>query len=154
MNFVSSEKARLKALSLSLPKVMKGSKYNEKCDVFSWSIILWELFSRQIPFSTGTEERSSDDKCGSSDTAICKSTNCTTYPGYSPYAVLFQIANGIRPRLLRNCPKVFEDLLEECWSENVDLRPSMDAIVEQMQLYYRVVEDQTQQIDLSKVIPG
>lgn len=133
---------------------MKGNKYNEKCDVFSWSIILWELFSRQIPFSTCTEDRISSGDRDSNDTAIYKSTNCTTYPGYSPYAVLFQIANGIRPRLLRNCPKVFEDLLNECWNENVDTRPSMDAIVEQMERYYRVVEDQTYPIDLSEMLPG
>lgn len=30
----------------------------------------------------------------------------------------------------------------------------MDAIVEQMELYYDLVKDQTQFIDLSKMIPG
>ena len=25
------------------PEVFEGSKYSEKCDVFSWGIILWEV---------------------------------------------------------------------------------------------------------------
>lgn len=27
-----------------------GSTYSEKCDVFSWGIILWEILSRRKPF--------------------------------------------------------------------------------------------------------
>lgn len=32
------------------PEVFEGQSYNEKCDVFSWSIILWEILSRELPF--------------------------------------------------------------------------------------------------------
>lgn len=31
-------------------EVFEGSKYTEKCDVFSWGIILWEVLSREQPF--------------------------------------------------------------------------------------------------------
>lgn len=27
-----------------------GSNYSEKCDVFSWGIILWEVITRRKPF--------------------------------------------------------------------------------------------------------
>ena len=27
-----------------------GSNYSEKCDVFSWGIILWEILTRRKPF--------------------------------------------------------------------------------------------------------
>jgi len=30
--------------------VIIGSNYSEKCDVFSWGIILWEVIARQKPF--------------------------------------------------------------------------------------------------------
>lgn len=32
------------------PEVFEGNRYSEKCDVFSWGIILWECFSRKKPF--------------------------------------------------------------------------------------------------------
>ena len=32
------------------PEVFEGQTYTEKCDVFSWGIILWEVLSREQPF--------------------------------------------------------------------------------------------------------
>lgn len=29
---------------------LPGSNYSEKCDVFSWGIILWEVITRRKPF--------------------------------------------------------------------------------------------------------
>lgn len=33
--------------------MFEGSSYTEKCDVFSWGIILWEVLSRRKPFEEG-----------------------------------------------------------------------------------------------------
>lgn len=30
--------------------ICAGSNYSEKCDVFSWGIILWEVITRSKPF--------------------------------------------------------------------------------------------------------
>lgn len=30
--------------------MLAGSNYSEKCDVFSWGIILWEVITRRKPF--------------------------------------------------------------------------------------------------------
>ena len=32
------------------PEVFEGNKYSEKCDVFSWGIVLWECMARKKPF--------------------------------------------------------------------------------------------------------
>ncbi|KAK2189437.1 hypothetical protein NP493_106g01026 [Ridgeia piscesae] len=32
------------------PEVFEGSNYSEKCDIFSWGIILWEVLTRRKPF--------------------------------------------------------------------------------------------------------
>ena len=40
-----------KVLSVAVcSSVLPGSNYSEKCDVFSWGIILWEVITRRKPF--------------------------------------------------------------------------------------------------------
>lgn len=35
------------------PEVFVGQKYNEKCDIYSWSIVLWQLLAKQLhPYQT------------------------------------------------------------------------------------------------------
>lgn len=33
------------------PEVFDGRRYNEKADVYSFGVILWELCTREVPFS-------------------------------------------------------------------------------------------------------
>lgn len=61
-----------------------GKNYSEKCDVFSWSIILWELVARQKPFSHMTD---------------------------SALAIMWAVHMGKRPPLIRGCPLPLEQLM-------------------------------------------
>ncbi|XP_043466967.1 mitogen-activated protein kinase kinase kinase 7-like [Leptopilina heterotoma] len=84
------------------PEVFEGSRYTEKCDVFSWGIILWEVLSRRKPF---------DDIGGSA------------------YRIMWAVHIGQRPALLESCPKPIERLMTRCWSKVPDERPSMVEVV-------------------------
>jgi hypothetical protein len=64
--------------------VASGSSYTEKCDVFSWGIILWEVLSRKKPF---------DDVGGSA------------------YRIMWAVHTGERPPLIIGCPKPIERLM-------------------------------------------
>ncbi|XP_023161432.1 mitogen-activated protein kinase kinase kinase 7 [Drosophila hydei] len=83
------------------PEVFEGSKYTEKCDIFSWAIVLWEMLSRQQPFKD-------------IDNA---------------YTIQWKIYKGERPPLLDNCPKNIEQLMTACWKTTPEDRPSMNYIV-------------------------
>ncbi|XP_001604249.1 mitogen-activated protein kinase kinase kinase 7 [Nasonia vitripennis] len=87
------------------PEVFEGSSYTEKCDVFSWGVILWETLSRRKPF---------DDIGGSA------------------YRIMWAVHVGQRPSLLENCPPIIEDLIVNCWSKVPDQRPSMNEVVDIM----------------------
>jgi serine/threonine protein kinase len=39
------------------PEVMMGRKFNEKCDVYSYGIILWQMLTRKDPFEHHTDFR-------------------------------------------------------------------------------------------------
>lgn len=86
------------------PEVFATSSYTEKCDIFSWGIILWETLSRRKPF----------EYIGN---ALC---------------VLWAIYNGKRPPLIEGCPKPLEKLMVSCWSQNAEERPDMKEVVKIM----------------------
>ncbi|XP_078038049.1 mitogen-activated protein kinase kinase kinase 7 [Augochlora pura] len=87
------------------PEVFEGYKYTEKCDVFSWGVILWEILSRKKPF----------DQIGG-----------------SAYRIMWAVHMGQRPPLIEGCPKPIEDLMTRCWHKSPEERPSMDTVVEIM----------------------
>ncbi|GLV34596.1 TGF-beta activated kinase 1 [Carabus blaptoides fortunei] len=87
------------------PEVFESSSYTEKCDVFSWGIILWEVLSRKKPF----EEI-----------------------GGSAFRILWAVHKGQRPPLLEGCPPTIEKLMTACWDQNPTLRPTMQEVVQSM----------------------
>ncbi|XP_015114804.1 mitogen-activated protein kinase kinase kinase 7 [Diachasma alloeum] len=84
------------------PEVFEGSKYTEKCDIFSWGVILWEVLTRKKPF---------DDIGGSA------------------YRIMWAVHIGQRPPLIEGCPKPIENLITRCWQKNPEGRPGMEEIV-------------------------
>jgi len=87
------------------PEVFEGCQYSEKCDVFSWGIILWEVLTRRKPF----------DELGG-----------------PAFRIMWAVHSGTRPSLIQNCPQPIEDLMTKCWSATPEVRPSMDEIVQAM----------------------
>ncbi|XP_049335299.1 mitogen-activated protein kinase kinase kinase 7 isoform X2 [Astyanax mexicanus] len=87
------------------PEVFEGDNYSEKCDVFSWGIILWEVITRRKPF----------DEIGG-----------------PAFRIMWAVHRGTRPPLIKNLPKPIESLMTRCWSKDPSQRPSMEEIVKIM----------------------
>lgn len=83
------------------PEVFEGSNYTEKCDVFSWGIILWEVLSREQPF---------------------KDIELT-------FSIMWHVHKGHRPPPIEGCPKPIEQLMTMCWDKVPSDRPSMNHVV-------------------------
>ncbi|XP_056283730.1 mitogen-activated protein kinase kinase kinase 7-like [Pseudoliparis swirei] len=83
------------------PEVFEGSNYSEKCDVFSWGIILWEVITRKKPF----------DEIGGS--AFC---------------IMWAVHRGTRPPLIKDLPEPIESLMTRCWDKEPSQRPSMEEV--------------------------
>ncbi|XP_071399103.1 mitogen-activated protein kinase kinase kinase 7-like [Centroberyx affinis] len=83
------------------PEVFEGSNYSEKCDVFSWGIILWEVITRKKPF----------DEIGGS--AFC---------------IMWAVHRGTRPPLIKDLPEPIENLMTRCWDKEPCQRPSMEEV--------------------------
>lgn len=64
-----------------------GKEYSEKCDVFSWGIIFWEVLTRRKPF---------DDISKARGTA---------------FAIMWAVQKGERPPQVANCPPAIDRLM-------------------------------------------
>ncbi|XP_076077079.1 mitogen-activated protein kinase kinase kinase 7-like isoform X7 [Mytilus galloprovincialis] len=92
------------------PEVFEGNMYSEKCDVFSFGIILWEVITRRKPF----------DEIGG-----------------PAFRIMWAVHNGTRPPLISNLPKPLELLMVRCWSGNPAERPSMIEVARIMTHLYQ-----------------
>lgn len=89
-----------------MQEVFEGETYSERCDVFSWSIILWECMTRELPFK---------------EIEIA-------------YSVLWMVHKGQRPNLIEGLPRPIEQLMIQCWDPIPMSRPSMEEVFNRMKV--------------------
>ncbi|XP_037550718.1 mitogen-activated protein kinase kinase kinase 7 [Nematolebias whitei] len=104
------------------PEVFEGSNYSEKCDVFSWSIILWEVLTRRKPF----EEI-----------------------GGSAFCIMWAVHSGTRPPLIRDLPEPIETLMTRCWDKEPSRRPSMMEVRDTMSHLMKYFPGSDERLSLS-----
>lgn len=87
--------------SWTAPEMMIGSEYDQKVDVYSFGIILWEILTREVPFR-----------------------------GLSPFAIAHEVCESdSRPLIPQNCPPKLAKLIQACWHKNPRKRPDFNDIV-------------------------
>uniref|UniRef100_A0A667XNZ3 Mitogen-activated protein kinase kinase kinase 7 n=1 Tax=Myripristis murdjan TaxID=586833 RepID=A0A667XNZ3_9TELE len=105
------------------PEVFEGSNYSEKCDVFSWGIILWEVITRKKPF----------DEIGGS--AFC---------------IMWAVHRGTRPPLIKDLPEPIEVLMTRCWDKEPCQRPSMEEVKNTMSSLMKYFPGSDEPLQLSR----
>ena len=86
------------------PEVLRHEHYAASADIYSWSLVLFECISHEIPF-----------KHLSSLQAAAKVA-----------------LEGKRPALHPDTPRVLARLIQRCWSRETSDRPSASALVEHL----------------------
>ncbi|KAG3018242.1 hypothetical protein JG687_00004856 [Phytophthora cactorum] len=89
------------------PEVLGNRKYTEKADVFSFGVVVWEIFTGQCP-----------------------------YDGMTQIQVALGVLNhDLRPPIPRSCPRFFARLIRSCWMREPSLRPSFSELVRTFEQY-------------------
>jgi len=83
------------------PEIVKGEKYDEKVDVFSFAIVLWEIFTCETPWKGQT-------KIGA--------------------AILSAIRPNLEILTKTNCPNEIKNLIVNCWTMNSKERQTFEQI--------------------------
>eukprot|EP00002_Diphylleia_rotans_P000123 TRINITY_DN1006_c0_g1_i15.p1 TRINITY_DN1006_c0_g1~~TRINITY_DN1006_c0_g1_i15.p1 ORF type:complete len:458 (+),score=106.05 TRINITY_DN1006_c0_g1_i15:183-1376(+) len=81
------------------PEILKGQRYTEKADVFSFGIMMWEVVSRDRP-----------------------------YANQDPLRLNLEIVNGLRPTPPRNAEAALVQLMNKCWDGDEKARPGFAEI--------------------------
>mmetsp|Transcript_4789 Transcript_4789/g.6690 ORF Transcript_4789/g.6690 Transcript_4789/m.6690 type:complete len:664 (+) Transcript_4789:78-2069(+) len=84
------------------PEILMGQAFNEKCDVYSFGIILWQFITRKDPYENHTDFKTFRR-------SVCK--------------------YGERPDIPGDTLPSLKSLIERCWQHDFNERPSFKDIV-------------------------
>ena len=86
------------------PEIARGALLNRACDVYSFAMVLWELVEHRIPFFEEKEEMQ----------------------------VSIKAMNGERPSIGKTWPEYLADLVQVCWDDNPQKRPTFMDITQSL----------------------
>jgi len=87
------------------PEILQGSTYDDKLDMYSFGITMFEILARRMPFEEET--------------------------GLSPIAVAIQVTTGKRPNtgvIGEDCPPLLMKVMKDCWEGDPADRPSSKEV--------------------------
>lgn len=82
------------------PEVIEHSPYNEKADVFSFGILLWELLTARVPYSEMTPLQ----------------------------AAVGVVQKGLRPQLPPSTRPQLSAIMRACWQRSPEDRPDFSSL--------------------------
>lgn len=85
------------------PEVLNGEDFDEKADVYSFGLVLWEFMSETVPWNN----------------VLVK------FEDFKEHVA----QNQERPKMPANVPAKLVQLIEHCWAQNPANRPTMQQIV-------------------------
>ncbi|XP_059315891.1 serine/threonine/tyrosine-protein kinase HT1-like [Lycium ferocissimum] len=96
------------------PEVLTDPAYDHKCDVYSFGICLWEMYTCLDP-----------------------------YPEQIPRSkTSHQIYKNRRPEIPTSCPKALSDIMKKCWDVKPQKRPEMKEVVHMLETIQTTKERQ------------
>jgi len=96
------------------PEIIKKTTYDEKSDVYSFAVILWEIITGEQPFAEFDIKWTHvlEDKI---------------------------VQEGLRPTIPSNCTPAYASLIKRCWADSPSARPSFSKVVPELEAMLRAV---------------
>ncbi|XP_012066046.1 serine/threonine-protein kinase STY46 isoform X2 [Jatropha curcas] len=94
------------------PEVINHQPYDQKADIFSFAIVLWELVTAKVPYDTMT-----------------------------PLQAALGVRQGLRPELPQNAHPKLLDLMQRCWETIPANRPSFSEVLVELEIFIQEVQE-------------
>ena len=95
------------------PEIFKGAKFSKASDVYSMSMVMWELTTGCKPFANIENDAN----------------------------LIYKIIDGERPEITNDTPEDFANLMKKCWNSNPKKRPSAKEICKRLNLWLNSIEN-------------
>ncbi|POG58336.1 kinase-like domain-containing protein, partial [Rhizophagus irregularis DAOM 181602=DAOM 197198] len=79
------------------PEILRKKPYTPASDIYSFSMIMWEFTSGIPPFNYEAHD----------------------------YHFILSVYEGKRPKIMKNTPKCYIELMKKCWDLNPSNRPTI-----------------------------
>lgn len=89
------------------PETFRNTIFSKSTDIYSFSMLMWEMASNELPFSKRSPEIS----------------------------LALDICDGLRPIIPPDVPKVYKDLMEKCWAQAPSKRPTVDELIKRLETF-------------------
>ncbi|XP_030467848.1 serine/threonine-protein kinase STY17-like isoform X2 [Syzygium oleosum] len=96
------------------PEVIEHRQYDNKADIFSFGIVLWELLTGELPYANLTPLQ----------------------------AAIGVVQKGLRPSIPKGTNPLLVELLQRCWERDPKRRPNFSDILEILQQIAKEVEEE------------
>eukprot|EP00798_Chlamydomonas_sp_ICE-L_P006773 gene6773-12766_t len=115
------------------PEVFNGSHVDEKCDVYSLGCVMYECWTRRVPFHNLAVQAGPNVNVGLFQMLVQAGPNVSM----GLFQIILAVAiNGQRPFLPDEMPVGLRHLIIECWKEQPKQRPAIDTIIQRYDSYY------------------
>ncbi|KAF2321506.1 hypothetical protein GH714_000171 [Hevea brasiliensis] len=99
-------------LLMDTHKVINHQPYDQKADIFSFAIVLWELVTAKVPYDTMT-----------------------------PLQAALGVRQGLRPELPQDAHPKLLDLMQRCWETTPANRPPFSEITVELEILLQEVQE-------------
>eukprot|EP00026_Physarum_polycephalum_P015182 Phypoly_transcript_15806.p1 GENE.Phypoly_transcript_15806~~Phypoly_transcript_15806.p1 ORF type:complete len:275 (+),score=30.70 Phypoly_transcript_15806:29-826(+) len=89
------------------PELLLNKSYNEKVDIFSFGMVMYELYTLHPPFAT-----------------------------LDAIQAALNVIKNVHPQIPNDCPAQYRNLMESCW-QTADARPSSDQLLVSLEAMMR-----------------
>jgi serine/threonine protein kinase len=105
------------------PEVFGQKGYNQKADIYSLAIVMWELTTREIPFSN-----------------------------LASFAIPLCVIRGERPPLPKDINPTWKKLITDCWQKNPKRRPNITSVLSSLKKLHESLPPSTKSLNKLNVL--